>query len=123
MPKLRACTSNKNEVVGSRSSMSSFKNHQNDSLKQQKLMSCRNLLSRSAKNRVPAMGIEDTNWRAYTGKKSDIVGSRHSINPLMSSNPKTNRGCCVTGPHYRVLPKTACRQGALKMPKLRACTS
>ena len=34
-------------------------------------------------------GIIDADWRACTGKKSDIVGPRHSTSPLINSIPET----------------------------------
>ncbi|WP_133243724.1 hypothetical protein [Ignatzschineria cameli] len=51
---LRACSSNKNEIVGSRGSVNSLKN---DISKQKRLMSCRILLSRFSQNPAPAWVI------------------------------------------------------------------
>ena len=49
----RACSGEKNEIVGSRRSIDSLKNHKNNRLKKE-LMSCRSLLSRASRNRAPA---------------------------------------------------------------------
>ncbi|GGZ86026.1 hypothetical protein GCM10007161_17170 [Ignatzschineria indica] len=46
---------------------------------------CRILLSYTAINYAPAVGIEDAEWRACTGEKIEMVGSRNSTNFLKNN--------------------------------------
>ncbi|MDM1545251.1 hypothetical protein HX037_05060 [Ignatzschineria indica] len=88
--KPRACTGEKNKIVGSRPSMNSLKN---DSTK--KAERCRISLSRTSQNYVPAVSIIEAKPRACTGEKNEMVGSRPSNNFLKNDSTKKAERCRI----------------------------